>query len=119
MRRLAAFLVLLLFCVLSSALPAQDEKARPKYDPAVLFKRLDTNGDGKLTKAEFMKLTQLSPALKDKPEAAAALFEALDTNKDGFLSLDEFKKIVDQGNKQAPPKKEVVKKTPPAATETA
>ena len=119
MRRLAAILCLLTCLVLSSALAAQDDaKARPKYDPVALFKRLDANGDGKLSKDEFMKLMQLSPGLKDKPDAAAALFTALDTNKDGVLSLEEFKKIVERGGKQPPPKKEVAKKTPAPVTET-
>ena len=46
--------------------------------PAV-FKRLDTNGDGKLSKAEAGAM----PALAEK-------FVELDKDKDGALSMEEF-----------------------------
>ena len=62
-------------------------------DPAALFKRGDTNKDGKLSEEEFTKLVSGSPKLKDKPELIKKLFEKLDTNGDGFLTLDEFKKL--------------------------
>ena len=42
------------------------------------MKRLDTDGDGKISKAEALA-------------AAAARFDAADANKDGFLTPDEMK----------------------------
>jgi Ca2+-binding EF-hand superfamily protein len=66
------------------------------------FKKLDTNGDGKISKEEFAKLAttlgQKFAKLKDNPELAQQvmdkLFDKLDTNGDGFLSPEEFKKGV-------------------------
>jgi Ca2+-binding EF-hand superfamily protein len=45
---------------------------------AAMFKRADTDGDGRISKAEAMA-------------AAAARFDAADTNKDGFLTQDEIR----------------------------
>ena len=117
MRRMAGVLTIVFCCALSSGLPAADDDTpKKKFDPAVAFKRGDADGDGKLSKDEFLKLMQLSPAMKDKPEAAAKLFELLDTDKDGFLSLDEFKKIADiQGAKKEEPKTPAVTEKAPTA----
>jgi hypothetical protein len=68
--------------------------AAQQPDPAALFKRGDTNKDGKLSLEEFTKLVGASPKLKDKPDLTKKLFEKLDADGDGFLTLDEFKKIV-------------------------
>jgi hypothetical protein len=42
------------------------------------MKRMDTDGDGRISKAEALA-------------AAAARFDAVDTNKDGFITPDEMK----------------------------
>jgi len=77
---------------------AADEAAGKKKggDPEALFKKMDTNGDGKISKDEFSAFVdKLKAKLGDKGDKAAkafdGLFEKLDTNKDGFLSLEEFK----------------------------
>ncbi|HEX4333073.1 MAG TPA: EF-hand domain-containing protein [Usitatibacter sp.] len=51
-----------------------------KEKGAERFKKLDTDGDGRISRAE----AQAAPRL-------AAHFDELDTNKDGFLSADELK----------------------------
>ena len=43
-----------------------------------MLKKIDTDGDGKISKAEALA-------------AAAARFDRADTNKDGFLTLEEMK----------------------------
>jgi Ca2+-binding EF-hand superfamily protein len=51
-----------------------------------VFKKLDKNGDGKVSKDEF----QAHPGIKNK-EAAAKAFKSADTDGDGLLTLDEFR----------------------------
>jgi len=78
-----------------------------------MFKKLDADSDGKLSKEEFAKTVTLGkkkaaadPAKAAKKAKKAAKsgstdqeFSKLDTDKNGSLSLDEFKKF------EAPKKK--------------
>lgn len=60
---------------------------RPKVSVEEIFKKLDTNGDGKVAKEEYLA----SPRAKKNPTEAEDRFKKLDKNNDGCLSLDEFK----------------------------
>ena len=68
-------------------------------DPEAMFKRLDANGDGKVTKEEFGKLRERMQKAGGKGEAAGKgqvgdrFFTHLDANNDGVLTLEEFKKM--------------------------
>ena len=50
----------------------------PRPHPEIAFMRADANGDGKLSKAEAVRLP-----------AVASKFDALDKDKDGMLSMGE------------------------------
>jgi len=60
-----------------------------------MFKRLDADSDGKVSKDEFKKLADAGPGgkLKDNPELLDRIFSRLDANGDGSISAEEFKKF--------------------------
>lgn len=57
------------------------KKMDPKARHEAMFKKTDTDGDGKISKDEFLKSHQ---------ERAEKAFGMLDTNKDGTLSKEEL-----------------------------
>jgi iduronate 2-sulfatase len=69
---------------------APKKKSGGKQDRNALFARKDKDGDGKLTKDEFL-------ANQPDPDKAPARFSSWDVDRDGFLSKDEF---VHQGKKR-------------------
>ncbi len=68
-----ASLILSIALVMAGVAPAMAQ------DAALVFTALDTNKDGKISKAEAQK----NPAV-------AQMFDQADKNKDGFLSKEEF-----------------------------
>lgn len=61
-------------------------KGKGKGDPAAAFAKLDKNGDGKISKEEFMA----SPAATKDAAKAEESFKKRDKNGDGSLSKEEF-----------------------------
>lgn len=70
-------------------------------NPEAMFKRMDANGDGKVTKDEYTKFQEtvqekLKQAGKGGNGKGAGLgdklFSLMDVDKDGTITLDEFKK---------------------------
>jgi Ca2+-binding EF-hand superfamily protein len=70
-------------------------KAKKGDKMEALFKKLDTDGDGSLSKEEFAKLAELRKKAEGKAKGKGVdkLFQKLDADGDGKISLDEFKKI--------------------------
>lgn len=61
-------------------------KRRRGRDPEKMMERLDTDGDGKLTLAEFVGGRE-----GKRKERAENVFARLDKNEDGVVTLDELK----------------------------
>jgi len=87
---------------LPAALPPGDPKSRnwPR-DPQSVFKHLDLNGDGKLSREEFARIREnLSEKAKAASRAGELLtekvFDLMDTNKDQYVTYEEFKKFRDK-----------------------
>jgi Ca2+-binding EF-hand superfamily protein len=75
--------------------PSFAAKKSKKSGADAAFKKLDSNGDGKISLAEFkagQKKKSKGKKGKGKDKDVTAAFRKLDKNKDGFLSLSEFKK---------------------------
>jgi hypothetical protein len=76
--------------------PADQPKKNQRGDPEAVFKRIDTNGDGKISKDEFKAfIEKASKGKKLNAELIDKLFGRLDTDGDGYLSLEEFKALRD------------------------
>jgi hypothetical protein len=54
------------------------------------FKKVDINGDGKLSPAEISASLKELLSLKDPVNDADCICHAIDTDNDGFVSIDEF-----------------------------
>lgn len=105
--------MLRLLCVLSAAgllisAPAASAKPAKGDKLAMLFKKLDTNGDGVLTKEEFSKITELRHKKNGEGKAEGkgsgkhveALYEKLNTSGDGKLTLEQFRKLAELKKKK-------------------
>lgn len=106
-------LVVALACVIgSSAAFAQEGKKKErkkgeKPSPEQVFKKLDKDGDGKLT------LDEAKGKGKRDPEKVEKMFKARDKDSDGVVTLEEFtapRKHHKKGEKKESPKKEGEKK---------
>ena len=76
-------------CASFAAVHAADEPktAKPKRDPAVAFKTMDTDADGSVSLAEYSAgmVGKINPARLD------SVFKKKDKDGDGKLTLEEFK----------------------------
>ena len=69
--------------------------AQPPHDGGRMFAMIDTNGDGKLDKAEITKMAEMraqrqgDPSLAS-PEKVDIFFKHLDANGDGFVDKAEI-----------------------------
>lgn len=71
---------------------AKPRAAKPRQDRAAMFAKRDKDGDGRLSREEFL-------ANQPDPNEAPKRFTTFDTDKDGYLSKDEF---ITMGGKAKP-----------------
>jgi Ca2+-binding EF-hand superfamily protein len=97
---LKTLLVGVLAMFLAGSANAQDEKKaeRKRQGPTAeeTFKKMDADGNGKVTKEEYTKYVndneRLAKRAKDDPKWIDTTFERMDGDKDGKVTLDEYKK---------------------------
>ncbi|MDZ4286472.1 MAG: EF-hand domain-containing protein [Prosthecobacter sp.] len=84
MKLITTILATLAFASLATYAADEAKKAdKPKQDPEKMFARKDANGDGKLSKEEFLK------GAKDAAKSETQ-FTAKDKDKDGSVSKEEY-----------------------------
>lgn len=76
--------------------PAETTKPAPRRNPEALFKKLDANTDGSVTKEEW----STSPQAKKNAERAEKSFKARDKDKDDKLTKEEFTAELTRRNKK-------------------
>ena len=82
MKVLVVALAVAALCAAPLVLAGEGPSAPAKPD----FKKMDKDGDGKVTVAEFAGYIEAYPELG----LAKAVFEEMDVNKDGVVTLSEF-----------------------------
>jgi hypothetical protein len=73
-----------------------DKKGPQGLDSAMLFRRIDANGDGKMSRDELRGfLYQVAGnRMRGRERPFNRIFQQADTDGDGYLSPDEFKVLV-------------------------
>ena len=85
--------LILIAAPLALSVPAA--QAQPPRDGGRIFAMIDTNGDGRLDKAEITKMAQMRAERQGDPSLAAPekvdiFFKHLDANGDGFVEKTEI-----------------------------
>jgi len=62
-------------------------------DPDGAFRLLDSNRDGRVDKAEFGRIAEISPRFSGQRDGLDAIFQSLDKNGDKQLTLDEYRGV--------------------------
>src|SRR5262245_52533432 len=92
---------------------AKEDKGKAKGPPSIetLFKLMDTNSDGKVSKEEFVKhheewyarakekdktKDKLKGTAEDRRKTLERRFKRFDKDGDGFLTLEEFRKGLEE-----------------------
>lgn len=77
---------LVLSVVLVRAEEEGGDRKHKKPNPAERFQKIDTDGSGSISLAEF----QATPRAKEKPERAAEIFKKIDADGSGDLNQGEL-----------------------------
>src|SRR3954470_17822331 len=85
--------LVVLVVALAPAAVAQEGPPPERRSPEQVFRFLDRDNSGTLSKAEFGALKERVPSLRERPEAVGAMFSRLDKDGNGSLTLEEYRAI--------------------------
>jgi Ca2+-binding EF-hand superfamily protein len=74
------------------------DKKQPKLDVDAIFKKLDTNTDGKLQKDEFVKMAEKYKDQAKAREKLTMVFAKIDDKGVGYLSKEQFRMFLESVN---------------------
>jgi Ca2+-binding EF-hand superfamily protein len=77
----------------------EGERRGPKHQPIEFWKQADTNGDGLISKDEFLALERIKNLPEEKRDK---FFNRLDKNSDGSVSIEELRKMAPGENEGGP-----------------
>lgn len=82
--------------------------AQPPQDGGRIFAMMDTNGDGKLDKAEITKMAEMRAQRQGDPSIASpdkvdAFIKHVDSNGDGFIEKSELEAMRNARAASPPP----------------
>ncbi len=77
----------------------EGERRGPKHQPIEFWKKADTNGDGAISKEEFLALERIKNLPEEKRDK---FFNRLDKNSDGSVSIEELRKMAAGENEGGP-----------------
>ena len=83
----------------NSSVTAQDGIKKGKLESEALFKKLDTNKDGKLTKDEFLKIADNLKNKEKVREKLGLAFDKIDPDSKG-VTLEQFKTFIESKKKE-------------------
>jgi hypothetical protein len=93
-----------LFVALAATLVARagDSRKKGKGDPEVFYKWLDTNKDGRLTRAEFVKMAERAREKEQARQKLGQAYDKLDPEKKG-VTKEQFKRFIESAREAQPP----------------
>jgi hypothetical protein len=95
--------------VIGLAVAADEPVRRPRFELELFFERIDTDGDGSISRPEFRAFAEFAPRLRGKPGLADQTYDRLDADHDGKVSMSEYLRVAPS---QAPANPAVAKSVP-------
>lgn len=74
--------------------------SREHGDLEKVFRRIDSNGDGKISASEMDKLLRSVGSTNVSPDEVRQMMEEMDSNRDGFIDMKEFADFIKGGDSE-------------------
>ena len=89
-RAMGGLLSIALCATMATAADPDRPARRPSFEAELLFERIDLDGDGTISREEWLRFADYTPRMRANPELANQNFNRVDANKDGMLARGEY-----------------------------